>query len=134
MAFGTFDGVHEGHRSFLRQAKVYGDHLTVVITPDHLIEQLKGRTPSNGLYERMEDLHGEGLADVVVPGDNELGAYHVVKKHRPDVITIGYDQKGLHRDLMEHLHDFDWEINMVVLNPHEPEKYHSSLSRKPGNK
>lgn len=29
LAFGTFDGLHEGHEDFFRQAKKFGDNLIV---------------------------------------------------------------------------------------------------------
>ena len=37
LVFGTFDGLHEGHKDFLRQAKQYGDHLTVVVGRDSTV-------------------------------------------------------------------------------------------------
>jgi len=34
MVFGTFDIFHPGHRSFLNQAKKYGNYLIVVVARD----------------------------------------------------------------------------------------------------
>lgn len=33
LVFGTFDGLHERHIDFFRQAKACGDHLTVIVRP-----------------------------------------------------------------------------------------------------
>jgi len=127
LVFGTFDGIHEGHRAFLKQARMQGDHLIVAVAQDAVVEQLKNHPPRRNTKERIEALITEDLADEVVPGDAELGDYGVVKKYRPGVIALGYDQAALKRDLEEHLPDFDWDVEIIVLAPHEPHKYHSSL-------
>ncbi len=75
----------------------------------------------------MGVLADEMLADRVVAGDEELGTYDVVKRYRPDVIALGYDQTALKNDLMQHLGDFGWYVEVVTLLPHKPETHHSSL-------
>lgn len=35
MVFGVFDGLHPGHRAFLRQARKKGDKLIVVVARDN---------------------------------------------------------------------------------------------------
>ncbi len=127
LVFGTFDGLHEGHRAFLRQARAHGEHLTVVVADDDGVAQLKNRLPGKTLEDRMEMLRDVDLVDLVVPGDRELGTYDVLHKHRPDVVALGYDQKALKFDLQERARHFDWELDIVVLGPHQPEKYHNSI-------
>lgn len=129
MVFGTFDGIHEGHRAFFRQARAHGDHLVVAVAQDTIVEQLKHHAPRKNMEERIDALIAEDVADAVIPGDAELGEYGTVKRHRPGVIALGYDQAALKRDLEEHLADFDWDIEIVVLAPHEPEKHHSSIKK-----
>jgi len=43
------------------------------------------------------------LIDVTraVLGDRVLGAYQVIKKYKPDIICLGYDQDALGEDLEE---------------------------------
>jgi len=125
--FGTFDGLHEGHHSLLRQARAHGDHLTIAVAQDHIVEQLKNHPPKKPMHERIDALLEVDGVDIVIPGDEELGTYHVVRRHKPDVIALGYDQRELKFDLEEHARDFDWEVEIVVLEPFEPEKYHSSI-------
>lgn len=125
--FGTFDGIHEGHRSLFKQARMRGDQLIVAVAQDEVVEFLKGRPPRKELRDRMELIAREGVADIVVPGDTELGKYSVVARHRPDVIALGYDQDALRKDIESRLADFDWHIEIAVLKPHEPEKYHTSI-------
>ena len=69
----------------------------------------------------MNDLLNEDIVDVVVAGDTELGSYGVVKRYRPDVIALGYDQSQLKEDIEYSAGNFDWEITIVVIEPHEPE-------------
>lgn len=130
MIFGTFDGLHEGHRALLRQARAHGEHLTIAVAQDHVVEQLKNHPPKKTMHERIDALKDVDFVDIVVPGDLELGSYHVVKNHRPDVIALGYDQQALKFDLEDHMHNFDWEIEIVMLDPHKPETFHSSLMDK----
>lgn len=127
LVFGTFDGVHDGHRAFLRQAREYGDYLIAAVAQDGVVAQLKKRTPRRDLEERMGNVQDEALADRVVAGDPEIGTYDVVKRYRPDVIALGYDQAALKKDIENHLQDFGWHVEIVVLAPHKPEKYHTSL-------
>ncbi|MBU6500803.1 MAG: adenylyltransferase/cytidyltransferase family protein [Patescibacteria group bacterium] len=127
LVFGVFDGVHEGHRSFFKEAKTHGDYLIAAIAQDHIVEHLKGRLPQTNLADRIADLQAEDGVDQVVLGDSEIGTYEVVKKYRPEVIALGYDQEALKDDLESHKKEFDWKPKIVVLNSYEPNKYKSSL-------
>jgi cytidyltransferase-like protein len=79
MVFGVFDGLHDGHREFLRHARGHGDYLIAVVTPDHIVHELKGRVPDEHEGDRIEKLWLEGLADRVVVGDSDLGTWQVVR-------------------------------------------------------
>lgn len=127
MVFGTFDGLHEGHRDFLRQAKECGDYLIAEVAQDHIVGHLKGHLPALDLAKRLEALKKEDGVDEVEIGDTELYTWQVAKKHRPDVVAVGYDQTALKNALEAHLKNFDWPIEIRVMNAHEPDKYHSSL-------
>ncbi len=127
MVFGTFDGVHEGHRAFFREAKSHGDHLIAVLAQDAVVERLKGRRPMLNITARVLELQKEDGVDEVVAGDMEIGTWGVIKKYRPDVIALGYDQTALKENLMAHLRDFDWGPEVVVMQAYEPQKYKSSL-------
>jgi cytidyltransferase-like protein len=130
MIFGTFDGVHEGHRAFFEQAKSHGDYLVAAVAPDDIVRSLKGHHPKKSEGERMADLEGEEHIDQVVLGDKDLGSYEIVIEHEPNVVVLGYDQEELKKDLEQHAHRFQWEIEIVTADPHEPEKYHNRLLKK----
>lgn len=95
MIFGVFDGVHDGHRAFLREAKSHGDYLIVVLAQDHIVKRLKGHLPEINLAERLVHLQKEdGVNDIVI-GDAELGVWEVIKKYQPHIVAIGHDQQSL---------------------------------------
>lgn len=129
MVFGTFDGIHDGHREFLRQAKSYGDYLIAVLPQDHIVELLKNHLPNFKLTERIRMLREEKLVDEAVAGDSAIKTWGIVKKHRPDIIVFGYDQVDLKKALEEKLPEFDWPVEIKTAGPHEPDKFHSSLMR-----
>ena len=89
--FGSFDGIHLGHRSFLRQARMYGDHLTVVIARDRNVERIKGRRPERPEEVRRAAVERLHLADRVVLGDAQ-DPYGSLRTESIDIICLGYDQ------------------------------------------
>lgn len=127
LVFGTFDGVHEGHRAFLREAKAQGDHLIVSVAQDAVVEILKGKRPVHNLLDRIEHLTQEDGVDEVVMGDNDLGRWEVLEKYKPDVIALGYDQTALKAELEKHFAGRADAPELRVMHSFEPQKYKSSL-------
>lgn len=93
LAFGVFDGLHPGHLAFLTQARRLGDELTVVVTRDAAAAQEKGRLPRIPLRDRVRLVAALRVVDRAIPGDppNRYGA--CLKRLKPDVIAVGYDQR-----------------------------------------
>ena len=54
--FGVFDGIHEGHREFIRQAKSHGQELVAIVARDSIVEKLKNKMPINREANRIESL------------------------------------------------------------------------------
>lgn len=129
MVFGVFDGIHEGHRAMLKEAKSYGTYLIVVVAQDHIVQHLKGHLPQYPLAKRLEHLQMVDGVDEVVIGDSELGSWGVVKKYQPDVIACGYDQNDLKQDLEANFDKLGYKPRLVMLKSFEPEKHHSSLRK-----
>jgi FAD synthetase len=92
LCFGTFDGLHPGHISFLRQARKYGDYLVVVIARDKNVKKLKGKYPVQNELERFKNIKKNSLVDEAILGKEEID-YDIIKEINPDVICLGYDQK-----------------------------------------
>ena len=126
MVFGTFDGAHEGHRAFLKEARGFGDYLMAVVSQDHIVEHLKGRLPKLNLAARFSALEKEDNVDEVVAGDAHLSAWEIVKKLKPDIIAVGYDQSALKSDLKNNLDKIGYAPEIKVMNSYKPDIYHSS--------
>ena len=133
MVFGTFDGIHRGHREFLKDAKALGDYLVAVVAQDHVVEHLKGHLPKINLEERSRLLSEEDNVDQVVIGDAEIETWRVVREHRPEVVALGYDQTQLAESLLAHLDEFDWHPEVKVMKSFEPNIYHNSILREGKN-
>lgn len=94
MAFGTFDFIHLGHVQLFKQAKCFGDKLIVVIARDSNVEKIKGQKPFFSQEERVTLVNSLKPVDLAVLG-NSKNFFAAVKKYKPAVIVLGYDQKVL---------------------------------------
>jgi len=119
MVFGTFDGLHDGHKAMLKEAKNLGDYLIAVVAQDHIVQHLKGHLPKINLLERFEHLQDVDEVDKVVIGDAETSAWNTVKKYKPDIIAIGHDQELLKEDLEMSFDTLGYEPDIAMLKYHE---------------
>ena len=126
LVFGTFDIVHPGHLYFLREAKKHGDYLTVVVTPSSVVKKLKGGAPIFNDRERVSAVVMAAIADRVVIGDRMLSSFSVIRKHKPDAICLGYDQKWLLRELKEFIAREELSITLCVMYAFQPHVFKSS--------
>ncbi len=130
MVFGTFDIFHLGHQSFLQQAKKYGDYLIAVVARDMTVKQVKNKKPKNNEQERLNEIQRSGLVNEVILGSLK-DKYKAIKKYRPDVICLGYDQKFFVEKLTEELEYLGLNKTKIVrLESFKPEKYKSSIIAK----
>lgn len=128
MVFGTFDMLHEGHLDFLRQARALASvpHLIVSIARDSAVTRIKGAKPAHTELERMALLEANELVDEVMLGD-ETGYVGHIQQAAPDIIALGYDQKGEYVDrLAGELDAAGLHPNIVRLKPFKPEIYKTS--------
>ncbi len=117
MIFGTFDILHKGHLNFFEQAKNYGDYLIIVIARDKTVKKIKGKLPKNNEKKRLKAVRK--YADKTVLGYIR-DKYKVIKKFKPDLICLGYDQEASLKDLRK------FNIPIKRLKAHKPHKYKSS--------
>ena len=136
LVFGTFDGLHEGHKDFFRQAREYGDHLVVVVGKDSTVEKTKNRLPRFNEQERLKVIQESGLVNEArlgneaAPGE-KLDPYKIVEEIKPDIICLGYDQTFFADKLAEELPKRGLgHVKIHRLAPFEPEKYKSSIINK----
>ena len=126
MVFGTFDIFHKGHKNFLEQARKYGDYLIVIIARDENVKKNKGEFSQSSEQKRLTEIKNSKLIDKAVLG-NLTDKYKIIKKYRPDIICLGYDQKISVKVLKEKLKEFNLlNTKIVWLKSYQPEKYKSS--------
>ncbi len=91
MATGVFDLLHAGHLYYLSQSKKLGDELVVVVARDRTASRVK-RPPVISEELRREMVEALKPVDRAVLG-SLTDIYHTVEEVRPDIITLGYDQR-----------------------------------------
>ena len=131
MVFGVFDLLHPGHISFLTQARAQGDTLIAVVTRDTVGVQLKKRSPCHNQRERLKAVSSLPYVSKVVLGDIKLGTYKVLKKYKPSIICLGYDQQSFGDHLRRSMEAGIIPVSEIrYMKSFMPDTYHTSLLRK----
>ena len=125
LVFGVFDGIHGGHEFFLRNARAHGDRLIAAVAPDEIVRKLKNRETRFSEIDRIAALAASGLVDRAVIGDRELSSWGVIRKIRPALIALGYDQDALARAIADV--SFPFPVETVRIQGYRPDELHSSL-------
>jgi len=128
MVFGVFDLLHPGHISFLKQAKKLGS-LIVSVARDKNVKKMKGRLPVFSEKKRMEHIKQLEIAKKVILGAIKDPWPHI-KKEKPNIIALGYDQADYVGNLKKELSKRGLKIKIVRLKSFRPEIFKSSLVRK----
>lgn len=127
MAFGTFDVLHPGHLSYLRQARRYGTHLTVIVARDTSVKQVKHHHPHFPEHERISLVRALRMVDAAVLGDSH-DHLRLIQKIKPDVICLGYDHAIRIPDLRKRLASRGViGVSIRRMMPYCPRKYKSSI-------
>lgn len=119
MIFGTFDILHLGHLNLFKQARQFGDKLIVVVARDVNVKKNKKNKSVNNEKERMELLQHIDLIDTVMLGDTH-DPYKMIKKFKPEIIGLGYDQIEFTDKLKDKLKEFKLTTRVVRLKPYHP--------------
>ena len=132
MIFGTFDMIHKGHEDFFRQARALArePYLIVSVARDDVVTRIKSATPHNSESARLQSLKAHPLVDRALLGDEKGYMEHIIRE-KPDVIALGYDQRGefveqLEQDLIR----VGLKTKVVRLRSHKPEIYKTSKVRR----
>lgn len=127
MVFGTFDILHRGHLNFFKQAKKYGKKLIVVIARDSNVKKEKGHWPKFSEKIRLKNIKKLQIVDKVVLGD-EKDYFKAIRKERPDIICLGYDQTMKILALKKRLRKIGLvKTKIYRLRAYKPKIYKSSL-------
>ena len=112
LVFGTFDGLHNGHRFVLRQAKTRGTELIVAVARDKHVQELKNKVPEHREQARLEAIKILPFVDEVVMSDEVLGSYQIINTVKPDLIILGHDQIALEESLCDWMKEHHHYIPM----------------------
>lgn len=129
MTFGTFDHLHAGHEFYLNEAKKLGTELVVIVARDETVRNVKGQWPDTPETLRAARIKALGVANDVVIGNNGKEKYQVIKKFRPDVIALGYDQYAFTQLIQKTLIECKLNAHIVRIPAYKPHLYKSSLIR-----
>ena len=126
MVFGTFDGLHMGHRSLFQQARKYGDYVIAVVARDSTVKKVKDHIPLEKQEERLRQVRDcPGIDEARLGYEDDQ--YRVIFEVKPDVICLGYDQRAFVDKLAEKIEKSGLHTKIYRMKPYQPGKYHSSL-------
>lgn len=128
MLFGTFDIVHHGHLHLFQEAKKYGHYLIAVVARDARAEETKEKKLVHTEKERKSFLEAIKYIDGVVLGDKK-NVYAVIKKMKPDIIVLGYDQYQFTDKLKEKIQEFGLKTKVVRAKAYKQNNFKSSHLR-----
>jgi FAD synthetase len=128
MVFGTFDIIHPGHLYILKEARRYGNKLIVVVARDKTVIELKGKSPLNNEKERLKKIHNLPMVDHAILGSKK-NKFSLIKKIKPDVICLGYDQHSFTEELDKVLKKINLHVKIVRLKAYKEHQYKSSIIR-----
>ncbi|MEJ0021374.1 MAG: adenylyltransferase/cytidyltransferase family protein [Candidatus Doudnabacteria bacterium] len=129
MVFGVFDLLHPGHISFIKQAKKLGTFLIVSVARDLNVKRIKEKSPVFDEKKRAQHVKQLKLANRVVLGGTKDPWPHI-KKEKPDLIALGYDQGSFVGNLPKELQKRGLKTKVIRLKPFRPEVFKSSIIRK----
>ncbi len=131
LVFGTFDGLHDGHKDFFRQAKEYGEYLVVVVGRDSTVQKTKNRLPKLNEQERLKEVQNCELVNEARLGNEGNDPYKIIKEINPDIICLGYDQTHFTDKLEAKLKEMGMgNVEIKRLKAYKPEQFHSSILNK----
>jgi FAD synthetase len=129
LASGIFDLLHLGHVKFLEDAKKAGGKnakLVVVIARDSTVEKTKGSKPIIPEDQRRTLVESLKVVDEAVLGHENFSIGEVIKKIKPDVIALGYDQAEIERRVFQFLTEHKLKVKIVRIGKFGSDELDSS--------
>lgn len=126
---GVYDIIHPGHIHTLKKSKEEGDLLIVSIARDDRVKKIKGKKPINNEKRRIILVSAIRYVDHSLLG-SKGNIFNIIKKIKPDIITIGYDQKHQISELRELVKLNNLRIKIKRLESPIPHVKSSNLRRK----
>ena len=89
----TFDLLHAGHISMLREAKTVCDYLICGLQVDPSIDRSDKKSPVQSLVERWTQLQGVKYVDEIIPYQTEQDLEDILQMFHFDVRILGEEYK-----------------------------------------
>jgi FAD synthetase len=125
LAFGCFDILHMGHYTYLKHARKLGDKLIVVVARDSTIRKVKKREPVLDEESRRKLVESLKFVDSAVLG-SEGDRYEIIRRIKPSVIALGYDQREDEAFLKKKLKEMGIKAKVVRIKKSFNPKLHKS--------
>lgn len=116
LATGTFDLLHPGHVTYLKECKALGDELYVIVARDSMIRHKpKPVIPED---QRVEMINAFKVVDKALLGSEE-DIFAPIMEIKPDVVALGYDQHFDENELKNELHKRGLCVRVVRIEKSE---------------
>ena len=132
LAGGVFDIIHPGHIHTLNAAKALGDVLVIAVATDKTAQKMKKRLPLHNQKLRRELVSYLSMVDNAVIG-HEDDIFETVKKIKPDIIVLGYDQIHQEKFIDDGCKRINLDVKIVRLQSPVPDLSSSEIQKKYGN-
>jgi len=131
MIFGTFDGVHQGHLNFFKQAKKLAKKpfLIASVARDKNVLKIKGKLPTLNERRRLKIVKKCKIINKVVLAGIKDHLPHIVKES-PDILALGYDQKAYIKNIKKDLKNKGLMVKTARLKPYKENVYKNNLLKK----
>ncbi len=129
LASGVFDLLHLGHVKFLEEAKKAGGQraeLIVIVARDSTVEETKGRKPIMPENQRRALVESLKVVDEAVLGLEEFDVGDVIRRIKPDIIALGYDQKSMEQRVKDYVAKHGLNVRVVRIGKFEADELDSS--------
>nr|3GLV_A Chain A, Lipopolysaccharide core biosynthesis protein [Thermoplasma volcanium GSS1]3GLV_B Chain B, Lipopolysaccharide core biosynthesis protein [Thermoplasma volcanium GSS1] len=128
MATGVFDILHLGHIHYLKESKKLGDELVVVVARDSTARN-NGKIPIFDENSRLALISELKVVDRAILG-HEGDMMKTVIEVKPDIITLGYDQKFDEAELQSKINKLGITVKIVRISKYDGQLNSSSSVRK----
>jgi glycerol-3-phosphate cytidylyltransferase-like family protein len=129
LTFWTFDILHPWHEYYLKNAKKYSDKLITIIWTDKNVEKIKWRLPINNQNIRKTNLKNLDISNIVLVWDEKY-PFKIIKKYKPQVICLWYDQRWFSEELSNFIINNNLSMEVIRLKSYKENIYKSSLISK----
>ena len=133
LATGAFDLLHYGHLRFLQESKRAGgkwSKLVVVVARDRTVKERKGAKPVLPEKQRRALVEAMKPVDEAILGSKDFSIEDIIKKVKPDIIAVGYDQEDMRGMVERAIGEQGWKIEIVQIEKFGKKDLNSSTKIK----